>query len=372
MNDFNVHQLLLHELAKNIKCLIVKSVIKDLRNLRGSAYLLSGDDTYLDNVWEEFCVDRQEGTNFTDVYTETVEVHIHSYLEKLNHHDKCILYLDMVESDELVVALEERADPHVLISTQIQYDEEAITQMLRFYIDEAAANFTNQNIERSINGNEELEDDEEIDDKEDSDDELEIQVINPSVAPLDQSQIHWRRKINHIDKLHGRPMTYPELELNAPTFSYHTPEEMDYLGRKHKYENSFRYKFRQSVNGAGSVLIIIVRYLLFTIASALVTSLAFYWFISLRPWENWADFYVWGPVIVAGAVGSFFVSMLSPSYRYAKIMTVIFALWNLVYWLHRFWTDTNVADHPVYFGVATLMICFLGLATTLPVFAKRD
>jgi hypothetical protein len=111
--------------------------------------------------------------------------------------------------------------------------------------------------------------------------------------------------------------------------------------------------------------------LLFTFASAALTSLAFYWFVSLRPWENWTDFYVWGAVIVAGAVGSFFVGMLSPSYQYAKIMTAIFALWNLIYWLHKFWTDTDAADHAVYFGVATLMTCFLFIALIIPALNQR-
>lgn len=85
MDASQIHKDLINELANAIRSRITQAVISDLQKLRGSNYMLSSDDTYLRNVWEEYCVDQQEGTYYTEVYQQTVESHIESYLEKCTH-----------------------------------------------------------------------------------------------------------------------------------------------------------------------------------------------------------------------------------------------------------------------------------------------
>jgi hypothetical protein len=163
-------------MAMEAKTKVSESVITDLKKLRGSVNMLSGDDTYLKNVWEEYCVDQQQGTNFGEVYLQTVEAHIESYLEKCTQHERMLLYLTTGSAERRMEVLDAEAD--ATDSTLLAIDLQAVIDLIRWDIEEAAKEFTNENIERSIYG--------ETDEEEDEEDELNTEGSPDNYEPTTQ------------------------------------------------------------------------------------------------------------------------------------------------------------------------------------------
>lgn len=80
---------------------ISTSVIDQLKALRGDDYLLSGDDSGLENTWEEICVQAQgEGSFHGDVYEEVISNFIIGELEKQPSAIQILLsYVGSVDSE---------------------------------------------------------------------------------------------------------------------------------------------------------------------------------------------------------------------------------------------------------------------------------
>jgi hypothetical protein len=82
---------LLGALYKDISNSIVPGIIKQLQELKDDA-LLSGEDSGLENVWEEICAQLQRGPSFEwQMYVLTVEGIIDEELNKLPHSFKQVI-----------------------------------------------------------------------------------------------------------------------------------------------------------------------------------------------------------------------------------------------------------------------------------------
>lgn len=357
---------LIEEASKEIKLRIANAVITDLQKLQGSVYLLSGDDTYLKNVWEEYCVDQQEGTNFSDVYLQTVETYISSYIEKCSQHERVLLFCSTDSGEEKIEALQRETGIKEVDSYQIEIDLQAITDLVRWEIEEIANDFTNDNIERSINGK--------ADDVEDEEEDSSI-TLNPIQAQkeakevIDPPLLHMMQKMNFIDSRQNRPPSYPGVEVPA-NFSYYTNEQMALLSLENKRAQSWRNKFTILLHSCVSNGERFLKYVLFIILSATINTFAFYWYVSLKPWENWMDFYIWGVVGIVGSMCSTWVIKFSPSFLFARYATILFSILNSCYWFYVIWTKVQIGNNIAYSSIATFMIILLGIAFITPLITK--
>ncbi len=231
--------------------------------------MLSGDDTCLKNVWEEYCVDQQEGTNYSDVYLQTVEAHIESYLEECSQHERMLLYLTTDSAESQMEELEAESGTKELDSTKIAIDLQAIIDFIRWDLEEAAKEFTNSNIEKSLYGENDEEGEENNEEENDEEEEFDQEEITVPILPksieqipsvdsikpstsihsipgqtqpeinqnIDPARLHMMQKMNFIDSRHNRPPSYPGVVVPA-NFSYYTNEQMDYLIAEKKRKQS--------------------------------------------------------------------------------------------------------------------------------------
>lgn len=136
------------------KKIIADLVIDKLKRLRDKNFLLSGDDSGLQNIWEEICVQKQGGESFFwESYENTIENFIQVEIQEQHESIiKLFSYLDSIKSDP-----DEDGD--------FPDEEESTVNDIKELIIDKAEYFENENIYRYLNGDEELEDEEEIDDE---------------------------------------------------------------------------------------------------------------------------------------------------------------------------------------------------------------
>jgi hypothetical protein len=155
-----------------LKSSLVNQTIKYLKQLKGNC-LLSGDDSCLENTWEEICVQvQQEESFYWDAYILTIEQTLETNLFELSAEDKQLLWLNTEEGFDWQIAkaagTADEEIPPVM--------EEDIVQGLKPDLLYRAGDYENRNITRFINGEDEDEDEydaEEEDECGDDDDEIE-------------------------------------------------------------------------------------------------------------------------------------------------------------------------------------------------------
>lgn len=163
--------LILSALARKKRNEISQAVIKNLTELTGDKFLLSGNDSPLKNVWEEYCIDVQEGSFFSSVYEDTVLNYVTAEIEKLCYEEQLMLYVNTEAYFEVLDDLEK--DGNFDKIKDIPLDVSMVTKDISELICEKASNFSNYRIEQYLSGgsDDEIDDDEEFYD-EDDDDEI--------------------------------------------------------------------------------------------------------------------------------------------------------------------------------------------------------
>lgn len=93
-----VHVALVHQLAEEIVARAAARTVRFLTRLPGG---LSGDDSGLHSVWEEYCVQIQgEESLYWDVYEYTVRECISGSMMHLSHLQKVAVWLQSDAADE--------------------------------------------------------------------------------------------------------------------------------------------------------------------------------------------------------------------------------------------------------------------------------
>ncbi len=93
--------------ADVLKCFaeIIKKriLLKSIRDLRAIKNTLSGEDSDLDNAWEEICVQLQdEESVFWEAYEEQAEIVISRHIRELKEHEFLALWFQTAEGSDWV------------------------------------------------------------------------------------------------------------------------------------------------------------------------------------------------------------------------------------------------------------------------------
>jgi len=89
-----LYSKILKENAENITNGIIKKVIREFQNMKGDAFTLSGDDSGLENIWDEICVQVQAEEFVTwNVYENQIELSIQSKVEELDFDEAFAVWL---------------------------------------------------------------------------------------------------------------------------------------------------------------------------------------------------------------------------------------------------------------------------------------
>lgn len=139
--------------AEEIAIRISKKVVPALKGIKNT---LSGDDSGLESVWEEICVQVQlEHSTFWEAYEEVLEGLLSEQVERLKQHEVLALWFQIDEgvewlsADKIVSIEDEDAETPPV-------DTEAIVKYIantKLY--EIADKFTNRNIKTYLERNEE-------------------------------------------------------------------------------------------------------------------------------------------------------------------------------------------------------------------------
>lgn len=165
-----IEQHIVSAWAEQLAGKLIQDAIEALQKM-DSAEMLSGDSG-LKNVWEEICVQVQgEQSFFWDTYVETIEGLLEGYAELLNPDARIALWAVTDQGWDYIA--DHHADDQGAAQAPVEMD--AIVDMLKDKVLAAAADFSNQRVERFLarheDGYDELDDDEEDEEGEDSDDE---------------------------------------------------------------------------------------------------------------------------------------------------------------------------------------------------------
>ena len=146
-------------LAMKIRSRIVESTIARLTSM--TEYLQSGDDSGLENIWEEICVQVQdeESAQYSS-YDDTIERCIAEEVSALDAYEQIALWLCTVQGEEWRCDAPENSKPPICIDD--------IAADLRSNVLSEAADFENERIYNFRYGLE-SDDDEEDEDNEDED-----------------------------------------------------------------------------------------------------------------------------------------------------------------------------------------------------------
>ena len=85
-------ELIVYELANELRETIAEKVIAKMQGMK-DGFTLSGDDEDL-NTWEEYCIDVQQGTNFSEVYESLVLNLIEDEVDRLTILQKKIMFVE--------------------------------------------------------------------------------------------------------------------------------------------------------------------------------------------------------------------------------------------------------------------------------------
>lgn len=89
-----LYSKILRENAENTTNGIIKNVIREFQNMKGDAFTLSGDDSGLENTWDEICVQVQAEEFVTwNIYENQIELSIQSKVEDLDFDEAFAIWL---------------------------------------------------------------------------------------------------------------------------------------------------------------------------------------------------------------------------------------------------------------------------------------
>lgn len=151
-----IQKSLIREYGKAAATLVCERTITKLEEIKDT---LSGDDSPLENAWEEICCQVQgEESIFWDTYQDLMHDSVLGILDQLPHRDIAALWLQTEEGWEWHYdqETEEEQSPLSLrgknaSSIPINHDE-VVSYIVRQFVLSSAQNFTNLNIEVFLDG----------------------------------------------------------------------------------------------------------------------------------------------------------------------------------------------------------------------------
>lgn len=140
-----IEESIVAEWADLLKKEAVMQVVKQLVGME-SRMMLSGDSS-MKNVWEEFCVQVQEGhSQFYGVYEHTIDGYLRQHILNLSRNAQLALWSTSAQGWDWVY--ENRGDPES--DRNAPLDTDLIIDCLRDEVIEAASNYESQTLYRYI------------------------------------------------------------------------------------------------------------------------------------------------------------------------------------------------------------------------------
>lgn len=130
-------------------CRIISGkVVRSLQKMTNC--MMSGDDTPLNNIWDEICVQVQcEQSWMWDAYLDTISDYILIEVEKLDNHTKEAIWLQTEEGSDWEWEIEGDGEADSVDSVDfIEYD--IVNHILYNFVLPTAANWTNKRIEKYL------------------------------------------------------------------------------------------------------------------------------------------------------------------------------------------------------------------------------
>lgn len=132
------------ELAEHICERITRSIIATLQRMNNG--LLSGDDSGLENTWDEICVQVQCEASFSwDAYDETVRGLVRADVEKLLPHERDAIWLQTPAADNWDCEDESRRAPYPVVGDDI------VEYLITEHVYREAGNWSNRRIRKYLN-----------------------------------------------------------------------------------------------------------------------------------------------------------------------------------------------------------------------------
>ncbi len=102
--EMDISEKITNQLATTISERISHKVELSLKGMKDG--LQSSEDSGLENLWEEVCVQLQaELSIFWDIYEQDVIIHIKRHIEKLEHYEKTALWLQTDSGGDWEIAV---------------------------------------------------------------------------------------------------------------------------------------------------------------------------------------------------------------------------------------------------------------------------
>ena len=129
---------LVREFASDIEARLVRRAIRELQRMTTAG--LSGDDSGLENTWEEICVQVQhEQSVFWGAYEQQIEFVVARLLKSLQPHELRALWLQTTPGSDWWIDEGDEAD-------SVPYFEDDIVAYLREQLCSAASDWSNRRI----------------------------------------------------------------------------------------------------------------------------------------------------------------------------------------------------------------------------------
>jgi hypothetical protein len=188
------------EVVRRISNEMVDQTIKELESLGGDS-LLSGDDSGLQSVWEEICVQVQDEESFHwDAYVEVIENILRGQVEDLSSTERITIWLSTETGTDWI---DDQQDGPTGDDTPPVSDADIIEE-LKSNLLSRAGDYRNKRIERFINHLHGYDDEEEDEEKENNmDEDNNAAEAEPWVlSPCDDADRRLAARIDHseVDK----------------------------------------------------------------------------------------------------------------------------------------------------------------------------
>jgi hypothetical protein len=142
MNRLSEREII-RQLAEQTAKRITRSVVVHLQRLKECT--LSGDDSVLENIWDEICVQVQGDESVAwDVYVTTIEGILEGEVQELPDYEQAALWLQTEEGENWDSDEEEERDPNPVLRDDI------VEYLLRDYVLDEARQWRNPRIRAYI------------------------------------------------------------------------------------------------------------------------------------------------------------------------------------------------------------------------------
>lgn len=106
------------ELGEAVTKRLITGCIRDLQAMKEN--LLSGEDSGLENIWDEICVQQQqEQSIYWDVYQATMDTFIEHRVDQLLPHELDAVWFLTQEGDDWDTELEEERDAYPVMAQDV-------------------------------------------------------------------------------------------------------------------------------------------------------------------------------------------------------------------------------------------------------------